>query len=313
VFLWLTGAANYLWTTFFVLCFILPYVIYINNGKPYKYKYALTFGIAILGVIAGWCNENNSGGAVLLTTFFLIYCKLFKTKIQPWMVSGYIGIIVGYSFLLLAPGNYIRMQNFYDPSPYYIILLARFNNVATLFRNYFTTPVVIFIILVTLLIVSNADKKRIYISFAYFITSIAVHFAMVLSPFIPERSMFGATIFMIIACSHCLSGLSWNIVRNKIFSICLIAVLGFHFLTLSISGIFDIASTYRHVNNFNSYIEQEITKGNKNIIVSEELIPEPSTPWNARYLIPEITHFPDFWVNTTSSDFYGIESIKRSD
>ena len=97
VFLWLDGSCNYSFTLLFQLLFI--YLILNINKK----NYLLYLFISIL---AGMCNENSS---LSLIVFLLLYIINNRDNLKVKIVS-LVGLIMGYLFLFLAPGNYVRME-----------------------------------------------------------------------------------------------------------------------------------------------------------------------------------------------------------
>ena len=111
--LWLTGSCNYLWGTVIILLFLFPYRMSVPGDKDvFKGKYLPLVGMFFAGILAGWCNENTSGGCVLLVLIFLAYAIIKKRKINGWMISGLLGNIIGLLIMIGAPGNAIRAKEF---------------------------------------------------------------------------------------------------------------------------------------------------------------------------------------------------------
>ena len=69
--LWLIGSCNYLWTTVLILWFLWIYRK--NNTSASIYK---IIGIFLLGIIAGWTNENTSAGLLVIIIGYLIIQKI---------------------------------------------------------------------------------------------------------------------------------------------------------------------------------------------------------------------------------------------
>ena len=69
--LWETGTCNYLFTTTIVMTMVTLYrngykKCMAEGGEDKSKKIASCIGMFLLGVVSGWCNENTSGGLLLL-------------------------------------------------------------------------------------------------------------------------------------------------------------------------------------------------------------------------------------------------------
>ena len=106
--LWLTGSCNYMWMTFFQLFFLTPYVKALRSHEAGNSTLNVVLMI-ILGLCAGWSNEAGALATVCLTFFLLVMCKV-QGVFRSWMVAGFLAISVGCAFMLLAPGNFVRME-----------------------------------------------------------------------------------------------------------------------------------------------------------------------------------------------------------
>ncbi len=111
VFLWLDGACNYLWPGVFLLGFMLPYIREYYSCSPEKGKGRL-FNIIIFlgGILTGWTNENSIC-CIILALCVLLYKFSKYNGFECWMCCGVAGLLAGYTLLLFAPGNIIRLQS----------------------------------------------------------------------------------------------------------------------------------------------------------------------------------------------------------
>lgn len=110
--IWLSGACNYLWAMILLLLFLIPYIRhYFTNGEV-EYGSWLVPVMFFLGLAAGGTNENTICWIGLTGIFYLWKCYRNKT-LEPWMIAGFMGLSFGYGFLIMAPGNLVRLADDY--------------------------------------------------------------------------------------------------------------------------------------------------------------------------------------------------------
>ena len=192
--LWLIGSCNYLWTTVLILWFLWIYRK--NNTSASIYK---IIGIFLLGIIAGWTNENTSAGLLVIIIGYLIIQKIVnkKSKFSKVQISGLIGALIGFALMILAPGNYIRNAEFQDNTFIIIKWLKRAINITLTAENYLMPIIILLVILISIKIY---NKKKIENDIYIFIVGgLASIYSMILSPTFPERSWTGVIVFLLIA------------------------------------------------------------------------------------------------------------------
>ncbi len=106
--LWLTGACNYMWMSFFQLFFLTPYVKALRSHEAGNSALNVLLMI-LLGLMAGWSNEAGSLATVCVTIFLVVMCKM-RGVFRPWMMTGLISLTVACAFMILAPGNFVRLE-----------------------------------------------------------------------------------------------------------------------------------------------------------------------------------------------------------
>lgn len=110
-FLWLSGSCEYLWLMVLLLAFLLPYVQnYYNLNKHKSDNPLFTFCMFIMGVIAGCSRETLICWIIIILLYWLVLCKK-ADNCQSWKVSGLFGLFLGYTILILAPGNFARLAS----------------------------------------------------------------------------------------------------------------------------------------------------------------------------------------------------------
>ena len=105
--IWMTGACVYLLTAVLIFTFLLPYH-FDFLGKPIiGNSPIILIGMFVGGIIAGWTVENTAATMNLIIAILIVYAYK-KKSLKKWMVTGFIGSIVGFLLLVMAPGNYVR-------------------------------------------------------------------------------------------------------------------------------------------------------------------------------------------------------------
>ena len=114
--LWLTGSCNFMWMSFFQLLFLTPYVkaLRSHDADSSPLKVALMF---VLGLLAGLSNEAGALATICLTAFFVRWSKS-QGIFRPWMATGLSAAIIGCVLMLLAPGNFVRLEFFHENFSY---------------------------------------------------------------------------------------------------------------------------------------------------------------------------------------------------
>ena len=114
-FLWITGAANYLYGPFIILLFLVPYRLQIDRkckGRKNIFFEIVWMIIAFLGgIIAGWTNENNAVALIITLILFICGCKYKKISLRGWNFSGLLGSAVGSYLMLMALGTRLRLSH----------------------------------------------------------------------------------------------------------------------------------------------------------------------------------------------------------
>ena len=112
VFLWQSGSCSYLWTICVVFLFLLPYikVFYKLNIFCFDYK-IFVLAIFILGIFAGSTNEAHIPSVLLGCVLCVGYIWKRDKKIYFWMITGILGLTLGYTAMFFSPSVPIRVEH----------------------------------------------------------------------------------------------------------------------------------------------------------------------------------------------------------
>lgn len=89
VMFWLSGSSNYLWLITPVLIMILIFRKYSINQDIIKKNLLSAFIVFVLGILAGWANENSSAGMLVILTLYIAYYYFNNISIPKYIISGY--------------------------------------------------------------------------------------------------------------------------------------------------------------------------------------------------------------------------------
>lgn len=313
--MWKSGSANYLWSSVLILCMTLLLKKHYDTGKV-KDNILNMILLFPFGLIVGCSNENTGCALIVVEILFLIYYKYKYKNIPKWAISGLIGTILGYIFLVLSPGNYKRTDIMYPAVSYSIENL--FDYVLKITRLTFTY-------LKELIIAATITSVAIYKEKYDFKAAIEKHgiqiillvlifistYSLVISPAYPERCWMFAFVYLVI-----LIGINMTKIKlkkdtiNKIVIISMI-ILSFKAISEYSTSYYLIDETYNEVSNQVSEIKKQIKNGVKDVKVHG--IAQPEGKYNAFKANGYLNSDPDNWVNMWIAKYYGAETIRAID
>lgn len=184
-------SVNYLWTS----CAIIYYVIFYEKAKRNEVKYNIVGNVILFigTILLGSLQESFTIG--LSGVLFLYYCfhiKEFKGAIV-YMVTGFwIGTVI----VVLAPGNFVRLEEVNNASNV-SMLMSSLSNLARLFVD--TKLLIICLVLYCVLLIK--DKLRFcdfYKENFIYIWSIILNASVVLISYSGERQLTCIELFSLI-------------------------------------------------------------------------------------------------------------------
>lgn len=299
-FIWLVGSCNYLWTTVIILYFLW---LYRRNTLSEKW-YNLLF-MFILGLLAGWTNENTSAGLIIILVFSLIINKVEtkKFELSKTRLFGIIGTLAGFIIMICAPGNYIRSAEFKDDTFIIIKIIKRTLDITNNLENIILPLLIVIIILISLKIYHK--KKIEKETYTFILGGFAAIYAMVLSPTFPERAWTGAIIFFVIAIIILVYDLDTinRIYKFILVDFCIILSI------IYVSQYMDLARNINYLRNTWNYRVDVINESDKDKMF-EFYKYETYNPRNPVYGLDDIGYDPNAWPNGSISKYYGIKGIK---
>ena len=305
--LWETGACNYLWGTTNIIGFVTLFKFACNREE--KIKHPVLWGILLFftGVIGGWCNENTSGGGILLILVTIAGVWLQKRKIKPWMWSGLAGMLTGFCFMIAAPGNSARAMYAEDNYGGIVKYIARAYKITlAIEENFF----VLLLILLVLLLLAKAQKhtwKDLSGSLVYLVVALATCYALVMAPTPMNRAYFGAGVFLVMAVIQCFVKITEEETLIHVAKQSFIYGMLLYMTFSYVDNVVNVARIYRDYSNREEYILEQKAAGNLNITV-----PLLHEGFESKYSFGYTSDFGDgdeYWINIMACSYYGVDSL----
>lgn len=307
--LWMSGACNYLWGAVIILGFVTLYRYKADHADDVRHTAALAVGMFAFGVLAGWCNENTSGGGLLCILYFMAVLGFRNKKRAPWMVSGMLGMLMGLVMMVSAPGNRVRSFWLLEAEEHSGIMayVGRFLKINTAVETYLLPMLSVTILLSSYLIIRGRRISELSDVILYAAVSIATSYALVLTPQPMDRAYFGAGIFMTIACVQAL----WHIPRDELYlNACkyggIVVLTIIVFFSYCKNGA-NLVRIMREVSEREAYILEQKAQGNMNLTVPM-LRPEFKTKYSF-YHYNDVDADPEGWGCSLLREYYGLESV----
>lgn len=311
--LWITGSANYLWGSLVIISFLFVYVKQFMNPiqeSPSPFKLPLMF---LFGILAGWTSENAAFGMIIILLLIIIYLKKKNNKIFYWMIGGLLGVLIGYIFMIVAPGNFVRYDQSLDQLPLgrqssgLFFYLTRLLPVIGDFYK-FAFPLLfiyIFCIITYFYFTSNINSKVVYLSLIFLIGAIVSDLIMVASPEFPPRAWFGIITYMIVAIGILYANIDAD--NDYIFKIKLLICIftGISFILSFQRGYKDLYKINKIFVEREQIIDQQKDKEHFDFVVTETISPQTGFP-----MIDEIPSDSTHWINMFYIRYHNIKSFK---
>ena len=301
VVLWLDGACNYLWSVFFNLLFIIPFV-WLFNGTEKKQNGILKALYFMFSFIAGSLSENTSSAFIFMAALFLIAAKYIKhRKISPYYILCIIAACIGYLFLIFAPSMSDKGTTF---GLYYL----RKNFVSAIYLLQLNKSLLIaFAVFLVLSYTHKIDRDRIVLSIIFFLGALFANFIMITARYYPERRLICTVILLITSDSILASALFEAKGWKKDLVSCFISIL---LLNLSINLPMAINDIYSARGDMLKNEAQIISCRDNGQLDVEIPVVFSQTKYTvlcgAKYID---TEDPTSWPNDTMAAYYGVNSI----
>lgn len=306
--LWLGGACNYLWGIMIILIFITAYRNLMEKSEV-KNQIFISVMMFFLGILAGWGNENTSGGAILIVLLFTAFYYYDKRKVEKWMFSGISGMFIGFLFLLLAPGNKMRGDIMKAQETFSGIsaLISRGLKVLKAIDKYLLVYIAVIILLGTYFYYKKYRLEEFKEMAIFAFASLATAGVLIFTPEPMPRAYFGANIYMMIAMIQMV-----QLIREDDTILISLKTGGIIVATVALMFTYveegaNLARILREVNEREEYITEQVNQGNFDLTLPM-LRPQFESKYSFMHA-SDISDEDDNWMNEVYCIHYGLNSL----
>lgn len=320
VFLWLTGACNYLWTCVMLLGFMVPFIkkYYFPEEQTGDSVFFTGF-MFFFGIISGWTNENSVCWIILMLFLFLLRLHKHEISIHNWMYAGLAGLIIGYLLLVLSPGNVSRLYLIHGTGWDGVQYIK--TNCETLLKVMICQFLLWYFLLRFLYGTAHKSsgiedlKKEILFASALGVISLGTSLVMLLAPEFPERSGFFGTVFLIIA-----AGTVWQIQEEYTLNLIRDNAKKFLAVTGVIYFVMTFVITLRNFSETNEWQQellfhvQQTKTENKNSVLSVRPFRKAGKTevlMSGFHIVEnDLSDDAGSWENVAFARYYGIKGVR---
>lgn len=312
----LVTSCNYLYTTTFILLYLLPFRFSIGSDNCKK---SLPFAIMmfLLGIIAGWCNENT-GFAICASNLLLCLYFYRVGKLSFWHMAGFAGTCIGFLILVLSPGNNARLEMMENTGSF-----DYFSHLLVSLDIFFLTlleELPLILSLAYLLFISYKKKlfskdrfakyKNDFAGVLYlFILGFSSLAVMIFSPNFPARTATPFTCSMIASVLGVYFILKKEGIRilPRTLTVSLYTLCFVYILVTGENALGGLLKVKQDMVLRDQEIQQQLNAGVKDLVVN------PLTVETSRYIfVADVRTKPTFFANEILSRFYHVNSIVRT-
>ena len=329
--LWETGACNYLWGSMIIMLFISAvYRITLSSGQTGKKNVLAAAAMFLFGMIAGWCNENTSGGA-----FLYVLCCLISTAVgtagaadrsgraaksrQVTLGAAAAGNLTGLLFMVMSPGSHARAAFSEELHSGIFGLLSRFLGITANIEKYFfalLSAAAVLAVLTFLQIGKEEKNKEVYVKAfmrpaLFFFLFMATSYALILTAATQARAFFGAGIFLMLCVLELAAGClerkkAEDLAKLVIYSAACVLSISFLFTYFQCGA--QLMRIHRDCNERVAYILEQKNAGAEDITVA---MVHPAF-YNVYSAIDEmeLSEDPEFWTNVAMEEYYEVPVIR---
>lgn len=308
VMFWLCGSANYLWASVWILLLLYLYRRYTVSGGVLFAKKTYSIPAFVLGFLAGAAMENMSAGLLVILTLHIGFYYRYKYKIQLPVLASYAGSLLGFAFLVLAPGNSARSEAEIE-----LTILFKFFVICYYWAMFVGVLSVLWVMLNVIVkaVLPHDYRKTASESLIYLCGGAASAYCMLAAPSSPERTWFIVCVYVLIAVGLLYGALlpDQTVLVRKMAGLAAAGALAL----MLVSMVDTMYASYEisvQTKEREAYILEQKAMGNRDIAVPVITHKYPlRSHHDVLTGLSDVTGDADFWINRAVADYFGVDTV----
>lgn len=302
--LWASGTANYLWMANLILAYLLVYRVYLAKPEKIRNTWENAVWFGILGVFAGCTNENTGCVAAFLGMLFVGIYFMKHITVPKWAVTGIVGLISGWLFLIQSPSNKGRISTDGGLE----LFFARLHDIYNITMRNLSWLFILTGIAAIIYIIRKKGKIREMeggmMAVVYFLAGISSIAVLVFSNALYDRAWFFAAVLFILALSVFYDEL---LEKTEMIYGVLTVGMGLVFLLSFRMEYQKISTTYAQVKEGLDRIENTVREGEP--FVHIPMVTPSDSKYDAYNGTSYVDESVDGWFNGWMAKYYGLDAI----
>jgi hypothetical protein len=232
-------ATNYVWAFTITLALFVPYRL---NLGPRAWLVPVMF---VLGWAAGMCNEHTGPTAIVAIAGFLV---ARRRQLRAWMVSGALGLLIGYPMLFFAPGQTVRYSGLATRATPTAMLATRgITGCLEILRDFFYESrlgLLLFVAILVRYLVTIYKRegplsvpRELFVALVLIAASCAIVVTLFMSPMTTDRVLYASGVLLVAGLAIC-AQLMFEDRSVRYFAVGACAIIfGYHVVRFTITSV----------------------------------------------------------------------------
>lgn len=306
-FLWVTGAANYLYGMLLILCFLVPYRRLADGNDMFaRRRVSAVFCVLPGALLAGWTNENTAGALLILLLCLLAWRLAERKRVPAWFYAGLLGVAAGLAVMVLAPGELTRLDNSGGTGGL-ASMLRRAVSVTECLARYFWPGVVLWTLLFVCVLRRKGEKRALVLPLSFLLAGLAAAYAMAIPPQMPRRVWSGPLLYCLISLLSLWNVRGGALIRSARLRAGLVTLCAALAFTLYAASAPKLAATRAAFDAREAEAAEQLAAGRRALTLPS--VHGSGARIDAADVAGDIAPDASYWLNQALAHYLGADSV----